>query len=350
MKAVILSGGQGKRLQSVTGGLIPKPMAPVGGKPVLEYTLERLAAAGVRQVCCTLCCLGEVIEEHFGNGQKWGVELSYHREEKALGTAGAVRSCLDFLGDESFLVLSGDALFDFDLRRLMDFHLEGDAAVSMALYSHPSPLSYGLALTDGVGRIRCFLEKPDWSHVVTDLVNTGIYAMEPRVLREIPPDTPADFSRELFPALLRRGEILRGLPMEGYWRDIGEPESYYQANLDVVQGRFPTRRRAPTRPAPAPMGRERHTVDVSTPRRAALMRQLSVMLMESGADFSDGITLHKGGSTVHIAPDSAGERLLVSSDDAGEAERYGELARRLERNGGKPEGDRGYFHPKGADE
>ena len=98
------------------------------------------------------------------------------------------------------------------------------------------------------------------------------------------------------------------------------------------------------------MGRERHTVAVSTPRRAALMRQLSVMLMESGADFSDGITLHKGGSTVHIAPDSAGERLLVSSDDAGEAERYGELARRLERNGGKPEGDRGYFHPKGADE
>ena len=333
MKAVILSGGQGTRLRSVTHGEIPKPMAPIGGKPVLEYAVERLAGAGIKDICCTLQCLPDVIEGYFGDGRRWGVRMHYHREEEPMGTAGAVRCCADFVGSESFLVLSGDALFDFDLRVLTDFHTRRGGRVTMALYSHAAPLSYGLAVTDAAGRIRCFLEKPDWSRVVTDLVNTGIYVLEPSLLAEIPPDRPSDFSKDIFPQLLRRGETLWGLPMKGYWRDIGEPEPYYEANLDVLRGRFPTPRSLAPLPAPARMPDARHTVAVPTARRAALMRELSALLMESGADFSDGITLREGENTVHIAPDGSRERLLVSSDSAAEAERYGDIARWLEKSG-----------------
>ena len=335
MKAVILSGGQGTRLRSVTGSDIPKPMAAIAGKPILEYVVKQLAAADVREICCTLQYLPEVIEDYFGDGQRWGVKMHYHREAEPMGTAGAVRACGDFVGSEPFLVLSGDALFDFDLRVLTDFHTRRGGRIAMALYPHAAPLSYGLAVTDAAGRIRCFLEKPDWGHVVTDLVNTGIYVLDPAVLKEIPPDRPVDFSRDLFPALLRRGETLWGLPMKGYWRDIGEPESYYEANLDVLRRRFPSAPAPAPMPAIAPMPDARHTVTVPTAHRAALMRELSALLMESGADFSDGITLQEGPNTVHIAPDSSRERLLVSSDSAAEAERYGDIARWLDKSSGR---------------
>ena len=226
MKAVILAGGRGTRLAPVTHGAVPKPMAELLGAPMLEHIVALLKRCGFRDLCCTTACLPEQIERYFGDGSGFGVHLQYRREEKALGTAGAVKNCEDFIAGENVLIISGDAACDFDLRSLWNEHRRAHAAVTMALYPHEAPLPYGLAVTDGEGWVRSFIEKPAWERVVTDLVNTGIYVLSPEVLRFIPADTPFDFARDLFPRLMASGRGIRGVPMEGYWRDIGDPGSY----------------------------------------------------------------------------------------------------------------------------
>ena len=205
MKAVILAGGRGTRLAPVTHGAVPKPMAELLGAPMLEHIVALLKRCGFRDLCCTTACLPEQIERYFGDGSGFGVRMQYRREDRALGTAGAVKNCEDFIAGENALIISGDAACDFDLRALWNEHRRAHAAVTMALYPHEAPLPYGLAVTDGEGWVRSFIEKPAWERVVTDLVNTGIYVLSPEVLRFIPADTPFDFARDLFPRLMSSG-------------------------------------------------------------------------------------------------------------------------------------------------
>ena len=205
MKAVILAGGRGTRLAPVTHGAVPKPMAELLGAPMLEHIVALLKRCGFRDLCCTTACLPEQIERYFGDGSGFGVRMQYRREDRALGTAGAVKNCEDFIAGENALIISGDAACDFDLRALWNEHRRAHAAVTMALYPHEAPLPYGLAVTDGEGWVRSFIEKPAWERVVTDLVNTGIYVLSPEVLRFIPADTPFDFARDLFPRLMASG-------------------------------------------------------------------------------------------------------------------------------------------------
>ena len=146
MKAILLAGGQGRRLRSITGSL-PKPMVPLVGVPVLDRLLDLLRRNGFTDVCMTLCYRPEVIQEHCGDGSSYGVHLKYRIESEPRGTAGGVRACSDFYGREDFLVISGDAACDFDLRALWNEHRRAHAAVTMALYPHEAPLPYGLAGT-----------------------------------------------------------------------------------------------------------------------------------------------------------------------------------------------------------
>lgn len=329
MKAVILAGGKGSRLYAVTRGEVPKPMVPLGGRPVLEWLILRLRQSGIRHICCTLQCLPDQIRDHFGDGSAFGVHMEYRQETQPLGTAGAVKNCRDFVGNEPFFVLSGDGVFDFDLRPLMEAHRRHESAVTMALSPLASPLSYGLALTDRVGRIRGFIEKPVWEKVVTDLVNTGIYVLSPAVLDAVPPGQPYDFARDLFPRLMDMGKPLFGLPMEGYWRDIGEPESYYQCNLDALRGilRLPGSEAAAK--AATPDRERRHyrcSAAVETPHRARLMRAVSAALMEAGADFTDGITLGSAPGGLHIAAAADRDCILVESDEEETVRKYKEMA------------------------
>ena len=335
MKAVILAGGKGSRLYAVTRGEVPKPMVPLGGRPVLEWLILRLRQSGIRHICCTLQCLPDQIRDYFGDGERFDVHMEYRQETLPLGTAGAVKNCRDFAGDEPFFVLSGDGVFDFDLRPMMEAHRRHESAVTMALSPLASPLSYGLALTDSVGRIRGFIEKPVWERVVTDLVNTGIYVLSPTVLDLIPEGVPFDFARDLFPALLDAGQPLFGLPLEGYWRDIGEPESYYQCNLDALQGRLrlPGSEEAAKAEPPSPRPqRYRCSLTVEAPRRARLMRAVSAALMEAGADFTDGITLNTVPGGLHIAAASAAPAVLIESDNPDTAERYRKLVDNINEN------------------
>lgn len=322
MKAVIMAGGEGTRLRPVTGEL-PKPMAPLLGRPMLEHIVRLLKKHGFTDICAALKYRAEDIERAFGDGAALGVHMQYRVEREALGTAGGVKNCADFYGDEDFLVISGDAACDLDLSRLMREHRESDAAVTLALHRSREPLSYGLAVTDGDGDVRCFIEKPQWSRVVTDLVNTGIYILSPRAMALVPEGRPFDFAKELFPLLLARGERLRGVALDGYWCDVGTPLAYYRCCIDALEGRLdilPGTAFARTAAEPpddaADAGAE--SIDCACESRAALMGALSEAMLDMGADYSDGIRLAGRGYSLHIAPLAAREavRVSVRSPDA----------------------------------
>src|SRR5215207_3747980 len=208
MKAVVMAGGEGTRLRPLTSNQ-PKPMVPIVGKPCMEHILELLKEHEFEEVIVTLAFLPQAIRGYFGTGESLGMGIEYSVEETPLGTAGSVRLASDRL-DETFLVISGDALCDFDLSALVDFHKQKGAAVTIGLKSVENPLEFGIVVTDEDGRIERFLEKPSWSQVFSDTINTGVYVLEPEVLRHIPDDRPFDFSKELFPLLLEMGRPLYG--------------------------------------------------------------------------------------------------------------------------------------------
>ena len=322
MKAVIMAGGEGRRLRSVTGEL-PKPMAPMLGRPMMEHILLLLKKHGFAEVCAAVKYRAEAITEYFGDGSRLGVALQYRVEKEALGTAGGVKNCADFYGDEDFLVISGDAACDLDLGELMRRHRAGGAAATIALYREAEPLSYGLAVTDGGGLVRAFVEKPRWSRVVTDHVNTGIYALSPRAMELVPPGKPFDFANDLFPLLLARGERILGTALDGYWCDVGTPLSYYRCCVDALEGRLALdlpEGFAPTAPQESADAAEgcAASLDCACRSRAELMGALSEALLDMGADYSDGIRLRGGAFDLHIAPLSASSaiRISVSSEDA----------------------------------
>ena len=159
MKAVIMAGGEGRRLRPVTGGM-PKPLVPLLGRPMLEHILLLLKRHGVTEVCCAVRYRAEEILRRFGDGSELGLRLSYRVEAEPLGTAGSVKNCADFIGGEDCLVLSGDAACDFDLTALIEAHRAAGAAATLALCRERAPLRYGLAVTDGEGLVRAFIEKP----------------------------------------------------------------------------------------------------------------------------------------------------------------------------------------------
>ncbi len=235
MKAVVMAGGEGTRLRPLTSNQ-PKPMVPIVGKPCMEHIIELLREHGFEDVIVTVAFLPQAIRSYFGNGESLGLNVEYSVEESPLGTAGSVRLASDRL-DETFVVISGDALCDFDLTELVRVHKEKKSAVTIALKSVENPLEFGIVVTDSDGRVERFLEKPSWSQVFSDTINTGVYVLEPEVLNHVPTDRPYDFSKELFPLLLEMGRPVHGHVVEGYWQDIGNLSQYRQANFDALDGR-----------------------------------------------------------------------------------------------------------------
>ena len=228
-----MAGGEGTRLRPLTSNQ-PKPMVPIVGKPCMEHILELLREHGLTDVVVTVAFLPQAIRGYFGEGDTLGMQIGYSVEESPLGTAGSVRLAAKQL-DETFLVISGDALCDVDLGALIAFHKERGAAVTIGLKAVDNPLEFGIVVTDEEGRIERFLEKPSWSQVFSDTINTGIYVLEPEVLTHVPTDRPYDFSKELFPYLLEMGRPLYGYVMDGYWQDVGDLDQYRQANFDALE-------------------------------------------------------------------------------------------------------------------
>ena len=230
-----MAGGEGTRLRPLTSNQ-PKPMVPIVGKPCMEHIFDLLRKHAFEDVVVTVAFLPQAIRSYFGDGEQLGLHLEYSVEESPLGTAGSVRLASQRLED-TFVVISGDALCDFDLDAIVEFHRERGAAATIGLKAVENPLEFGIVVTDDDGRVERFLEKPSWGQVFSDTINTGIYVLEPEVLRHVPTDRPFDFSTELFPLLLEMGRPIYGYVCDGYWQDIGNLDQYRQANFDALDGK-----------------------------------------------------------------------------------------------------------------
>lgn len=236
LKAVIMAGGEGVRLRPLSLGR-PKPMTPLFDKPVMEHIIALLRSNGITDIAVTLQYMPRCVTDYFGDGTAQGVRLTYFIEKEPLGTAGSVKQCMSFLGDEDFLVVSGDAVCDLDLKAAIDFHAARRPAATLVLYRHPTPLEYGLVLTNSEGRVERFVEKPGWGQVLTNMVNTGIYVLTRRVMDQVPEGRPFDFGRDLFPALLERGEPIYGTAPKGYWCDMGDCAAYLDCVSAALSGK-----------------------------------------------------------------------------------------------------------------
>ena len=243
MKAVVMAGGEGSRLRPLTIRR-PKPMVPIAGKPVMEHILDLLKRHGITEVVVTVQYLASNIEDYFGNGSQFGMHITYSREDTPLGTAGSVKNAEEQLigqgpdgQDEPFIVISGDALTDYNLTELIQYHKEKQSMATLLLAHVHNPLEYGVIITNEEGHITQFLEKPSWGEVFSDTINTGIYVLDPKIFSYFEKNKQFDFSQELFPMMLRKGDPIYGyVAPRGYWCDVGNLSEYMRANADVLHG------------------------------------------------------------------------------------------------------------------
>ncbi|EFH89515.1 mannose-1-phosphate guanyltransferase [Ktedonobacter racemifer] len=235
MKAVVMAGGEGSRLRPLTIQR-PKPMVPIAGKPVMEHILNLLKRHGITEVVVTVQYLASNIEDYFGNGSQFGMRITYSRENEPLGTAGSVKNAEDQL-TEPFLVISGDALTDYDLAEVIKYHNEKKSLATLLLAHVHNPLEYGVIITNEDGHITQFLEKPSWGEVFSDTINTGIYVLDPKIFTYFEKNKQFDFSQELFPMMLKQGDPIYGyVAPKGYWCDVGNLSEYMRANAEALQG------------------------------------------------------------------------------------------------------------------
>ena len=234
MRAVLMAGGSGTRLRPLTCDL-PKPMVPVLNRPIAEHIINLLKRNNINEIVATLYYLPDVMRDYFQDGRDFGVEMTYAVEEdQPLGTAGCVKNIQQWL-DDTFVTISGDAITDFDLQAAIAFHRQKKSKATLILTRVPNPVEFGVVITDEEGRINRFLEKPSLSEIFSDTVNTGTYILEPEILDYLPENEESDFSKDLFPLLLEKGEPMYGYIAEGYWCDVGHLDAYRQAQYDALE-------------------------------------------------------------------------------------------------------------------
>ena len=239
MKALILAGGFGTRLRPLTNHR-PKHLLPIANRPHVEHVFDLLLAQDVTEVVLATSYLAHHFDEVVQRAATRGLQFRVTREEEPLGTAGAIKHAADELGDDRFLVFNGDILTDFDLGQLIGFHREKGAELSILLTPVEDPSAFGVVPTDSDGRIQAFIEKPPRDEAPTNLINAGIYVLEPSILDRIPKGEVFSAERQLFPGLVEEGAALYAMGTDAYWMDIGTPEKYLQANLDALTGLFDT--------------------------------------------------------------------------------------------------------------
>jgi mannose-1-phosphate guanylyltransferase len=232
-KAVILVGGEATRLRPLTCNTA-KMMVPVLNRPFFEHLAGYLKKHNVIDIILAVGKSSEQIHDYFGDGSKLGVRLMYSMEDLPLGTAGAVKNAERLL-DDSFVVLNGDIFTDIDLGRMMRLHRKNKAIASLALTPVEDPTIYGVVETDSEGRVRRFVEKPPPDKVTTNMINAGIYILEPDILSCIPSNTFSMFERDVFPPLLEKGQVIYGYSFQDYWIDIGTPDKYLKLHHDLLR-------------------------------------------------------------------------------------------------------------------
>lgn len=235
MKAIILAGGFGTRIQPLTNS-IPKPMLPILNRPMMEHIIIKLRdELNITKIAVLLYFKPEIIKNYFEDGSSFGVELTYIQPDDDYGTAGAVAFARDFL-DDTFIIVSGDLVTNFNFKKIKEFHKKKKSKLTITLTSVENPLQFGVVIANENDEIEKFLEKPSWGEVFSDTINTGIYMIEPEILNYIPYGENFDFAKDLFPTLMQNNITLWGCSMEGYWRDVGNPQSYREVYEDIFAG------------------------------------------------------------------------------------------------------------------
>ncbi len=238
-KAIILAGGKGTRLSPLTDG-IPKPLMPFLGKTLLERIIEKLSGAGIEEILISTMYLPEMIKNKIGH-TSCGAHIQYLHETTPLGTAGGLVFAKDMLNlekGEDIIVISGDCVCDFDISKAYDDHKRAHADATIITSECDDPLEYGIVLSKSGGLITSFSEKPCWSQVNGCRVNSGVYILKGDVCHLVPKGSPFDFSKELFPKMLKMGMVLHEYKDDGYWCDIGNVESYYKCLIDALHGKI----------------------------------------------------------------------------------------------------------------
>lgn len=231
MKAVVLAGGFGTRLRPVLSDR-PKPMAPVLGKPFLEYLIRFIREQGITEIVLCLYYLADKIVDYFGDGSRLGVNIEYSVEDEPLGTAGALKNSGRYL-TETFYVLNGDTYLEIDLRKLLRYHRARRGLATISLVRNLNPERYGSVKVSGDGRVLGFVEKTYVNSRKAAYVNAGVYLFEPRILGCIPDGVEVSLEKEVFPALIKSGEPIYGFLATGYFIDIGIPEDYLRLQKEV---------------------------------------------------------------------------------------------------------------------
>ena len=249
MKAMILAAGKGTRVRPLTYDL-PKPMIPLLGKPVMAYLVEHLKKHGITEIMVNVSWLHEKIEEYFGEGEQFGVQIGYSFEgymtddgtvvPEPIGSAGGMKKIQEFGGffDDTTIVLCGDALIDLDLKAALLEHRRKGAMASVITKEVPwdKVSSYGVVVTDEEGRIKQFQEKPGQEEALSNYISTGIYIFEPEVIDLIPAGVPFDIGSELFPLLAERGLPFYAQTRPFNWLDIGTMSDYWEVLQTVLTG------------------------------------------------------------------------------------------------------------------
>jgi len=232
-QAVIMVGGKGTRLRPLTES-IPKPLLPVLGRPCVEYVIRRLAESGIREVILACGYRSDSILEAIGDGSRYGLRVDFAYEDEPAGTAGSVKLIEDRL-DDSFVVASGDVLADVDIAAMVREHRRSGAMATMALTRVEDPSEFGIVGLGPGGEVERFREKPSPAEVFSDLINAGIYVLERGAMALVPAGEMHDFSKDLFPEMMRRGERIQGHVLSGFWMDIGRPRDLLAANLSMAR-------------------------------------------------------------------------------------------------------------------
>ncbi|AFY60804.1 sugar phosphate nucleotidyltransferase [Synechococcus sp. PCC 6312] len=245
MQAVIIAGGKGTRMAPLTQ-TTPKPMLPLLDRPFLAWMVERCRAVGIRDILINVHYHAHQIEDYFGDGRAWGVQIRYLREEIPLDTAGAMKLAEPYFTGDSLLVFNADILTDLDLQQLIDCHQTAQAQATLALTRVSNPTAFGLVelaeTQGGVNQVVAFREKPtpeQAAELGIDTINAGTYVLEPGIFAQYDHGQPLSFERTVFPQLLAQSERMAALIWEGYWQDLGTPQKYYQAHLDSLAGIMP---------------------------------------------------------------------------------------------------------------
>jgi mannose-1-phosphate guanylyltransferase/mannose-1-phosphate guanylyltransferase/phosphomannomutase len=244
MQAVIIAGGKGTRLRPLTYGC-PKPMLPLLDRPFLEWMIDRCREAGIKDILLNVHYQAQQVQSYFENGDRFGVSIRYIEESTPLDTAGAIKLAEPYFTGESLVVFNADILTDLDLKLLIGFHQESGAAATLTLTRVNDITPFGLVELGSDLQVQAFREKPTPEQAVIfmekgiNTINAGTYVLEPEIFDCYIAGEPLSFERVVFPGILEQGRKMMGFVWDGYWLDLGTPEKYCQAHLDILSGTMP---------------------------------------------------------------------------------------------------------------